>query len=212
MPSMGLGNAGTVKNARSSIQNKAAAMADAAGVDLPTLRAEYRANATTLNKLVPTYRATAGFAGTAKDNLQLALDQSAKVPRTGSPLANRYIQWANGQTLTGNPELTRFEVYIYTAAREYAKVTSGGAQSVAALTDSAAKQASALLNAAQTPKAFEAAAGAMQNDMENVTKNQAKQINAVSSTVGQFLGAGGAGSVTFKTYVRDPKTGKIVAQ
>lgn len=188
MPAMGMGSSTKVQAARAAIQNRASALADAAGVDLPTLQAEYKANSGALSKLVPAYRFTAGAAGTANDNIGLALEQSPKVARTGSPLVNRYVQWANGHELTGNPALTKFETYIYTAAREYAKVTSGSAQSVAGLSDSAAKEAEKLLNAAQTPEAFAAAAGAMQNDMQNVTKNQLKQIGNVSDTIARFLG------------------------
>ncbi len=190
IPAMGLGSSSQVRNARAAIQNKAAAMADAAGVDLPTLRAQYRGNATALNRLIPQYQLTSGFAGTANDNLQLALDQSAKVKRTGVPLANRFMQWATTgpSALKGDPERTRLENYIYTAAREYAKVVSGNAGSVAALTDTASKKADSLLSAAQTPEAFAAAVEAMQADMRNVTKNQASQIANVSDTIARFLG------------------------
>lgn len=187
MAPQGMGSSPKVKAARDAINNHASALADAAGVDLPMLRAEYKANSGALSKMVPAYRFTAGAAGTANDNIELALDQSAKVPRAGSPLVNRYLQWANGHTLVGNPQLTKFETYIYTAAREYAKVTSGASQSVAGLSDTAAKEAEKLLNAAQTPEAFAAAAGAMQNDMQNVTKNQIKQIGGVSDTIAKFL-------------------------
>lgn len=187
MAPQGMGSSPKVKAARDAINNHASALADAAGVDLPTLQSEYKANSAALGKMVPAYRFTAGAAGTANDNIQLALDQSPKVPRTGSPLVNHYLQWANGHTLTGNAQLTKFETYIYTAAREYAKVTSGASQSVAGLSDTAAKEAEKLLNAAQTPEAFAAAAGAMQNDMQNVTKNQIKQIGNVSDTIAKFL-------------------------
>jgi hypothetical protein len=94
-------------------------------------------------------------------HMDLALNQSDKVIRTGIPIVNRYTQWAFGQALTGRKELTRFETYIYTAAREYAKVTSGGAMSAQGLTDSASREAEKLLNAAQTPQAFKAAIEAM---------------------------------------------------
>ena len=116
------------KAARTAIINKAAAIADAAGTDLGTLQQEYKANSGSLNNLTKLYNATASSAGTANDNLGLAQEQSANVPRTGSPIVNHYVQWATGHTLTGNPELTKLETYIYTAAREYAKVTSGSAR------------------------------------------------------------------------------------
>ena len=189
MPAMGMGSKGSVTNARMAIQNTAGALADAAGADIATLQAEYKANSGALSKIVPMYRMTAAFVDTATHNIDLARTQSAKVPRTGSPIVNRYYQWANGQQLTGNPELTKFETYIYTAAREYAKVTQGGAMSAQGLTDSAAKEVQKLVNAAQTPEAFQAATEAMQADMANVVGAQERQINGISSTIGAFLKA-----------------------
>lgn len=193
LPAMGNGSSPQVRAARGVIQNKAAAIAAQAGIDLPQLQAEYRANAGTLAKLLPQYTATATASNTAKDNLDLALEQSANVPRTGSPLANRYLQWANGHTLVGNPALTKLETYIYTAAREYAKVTSGGAASAQGLTDSAAKEAEKLINSAQSPEAFAAAIEAMQGDMGNVVGEQTKTIANVSSTIANFLSAANGG-------------------
>lgn len=189
LPSMGLGAPTQIRNARFAIQNKAAAIAAAAGVDLPTVRAEYSANKKALDKIVPFYNMTAAFMTMATRNMNLALNQSAKVPRTGSPIVNRYSQWAFGKELTGNAELTKFETYIYTAAREYAKVTGGAAMSSQGLTDSANREAQQLLNAAQTPEAFEAAISAMKNDMESARQGYGSQVSQISDTVGRFLGA-----------------------
>lgn len=213
-PNLGFGQNPQVRAARSDIQNKAAAMAAAAGVDIPTLQAEYRANSTALNRLLPTAKATAGAAGTAIDNLDLAVQQSAEVQRTGAKFVNKYIQWAQGE-FTPATGLTTFETYIYTAAREYAKVTGGGALSAAALTDSAAKEATKLLNAAQAPASFAAATTAMKNDMANVTANQTKQLANISGTIANFFAAinGGApvpatgGSSSTSAPTTTPATG-----
>ena len=91
------------------------------------------------------------------------------------------------------------------------------------LTDSATKAADQLLNAAQTPEAFNAAIGAMQKDMQNVTANQVKQIGSVSGTVAKFLAKANGqempatgGGVTpppgakVEKWVIDPATGKLV--
>ena len=197
LSSFGLGSNPRVVAARNAVKNRAGALAAVAGIDLPSLQQEYRAQSTTLNRLMPQVRATTGYAKAALDNMQLAENQSTKVARTGSPLVNRYLQWANGQTLVGNPALTKFETYIYTAAREYAKVTSGGALSAQALSDSAAKEASRLLNSAQTPEAFTAALEAMQDDMANVIKRQEENIAKTAPLVGNFLSvAAGHGPVT----------------
>lgn len=185
-PTLGMGGKGTTTAARQAIQNTAAALADAAGTDLGTLQAEYKANAGTLSKLLPQATATANAANTAKDNLDLALKESANVPRGQSKLANRYVNWIEGN-LSPKTGLTKLEVYIYTAAREYAKVTSGGAASSQGLTDSAAKEAEKLLNAAQAPETLAAAIEAMQGDMSNIVGEQAKGLARVSKTIGDFF-------------------------
>lgn len=186
LPALGFGQTPRAMAVRMAITNKSGALAAAANVDLPTLQAEYRANANTLNKILPIATQTAASAGTAMDNLQLAIDQSGEVARTGAKLVNRYVQWAQGE-LTPAKGLSQFETYVYTAAREYAKVVSGASASVAGLTDSASKEAEKLLNTAQAPETFKAVAQAMQNDMGNVTANQRKQIANVSSTIGNFF-------------------------
>jgi hypothetical protein len=194
-PAVGIGSNLRAQNVRAATQNKAAAIAAAAGVDLPTVQAEYRANSTALNKLLPQAKATATAANTAIDNLELAARQSATVVRAGSKLANRYLQWAQG-SLTPAAGLTKFETYVYTAAREYAKVTSGGAASAQGLTDSAAREAEKLLSTTQSAEAFTAAAQAMKDDMSNVIGEQSKTLAGVSSTIANFFSvANGGGAV-----------------
>lgn len=188
MPNQGLGSTPRAQAVRSLIPNQGSAMAAAAGVDIPTLRAQYRANTTALNQLLPRATATANAMNTATDNLDLALTQSAEVARSNAKLVNRYTQWAQGE-LTAAKGLTQFETYIYTAAREYAKVTGGGALSAQGLTDSAQREASRLLNTAMAPDAFAAAVGAMKDDMSNVTAEQARGLSKISDTIGNFFAA-----------------------
>lgn len=193
MPPTGFGQAARAQAVRSQIPNKAAALAAAAGTTYPALQAEYRANATALNRLVPQAQATANFANTARDNIDLALAESPNVARTGAKLVNRYAQWAQGE-LTPATGLSKLETYIYTAAREYAKVTSGGALSAQGLTDSAQKEAQKLMNAAQAPETLAAVADAMKNDMANVIGEQNKGIGRVSQTIANFLNVANGGN------------------
>lgn len=186
LPTLGMGSRQQVINARNAVQNKAGAIAQASGVTLSQVRAEYAANRSALAKILPQNVATEAAANTASDNLDLAAQASGQVPRTGSRLANRYLLWTQGN-LTPATGLTKFEVYVYTAAREYAKVTSGGALSTAGLTDSAAKEAEKLLSVSQSPEAFAAAVDAMKQDMQNVLTERQKSLARVSSTIASFL-------------------------
>jgi hypothetical protein len=111
-------------NLKARVMNRAAEIDPAANI--AANKGTNTANQASLVQLTKTANATEAFAKTATDNLDLALAQSGQVARTGSKLANRYLQWVQGE-LTPAEGLTQFETYIYTAAREYAKVTSGGA-------------------------------------------------------------------------------------
>jgi len=188
VPSAGMGSGGLRLVQQQLINNRAAALAKAAGVNMAVLQQEYNAQSKALDRLVPLYANTASFANTATDNLNLALQQSGEVARTGSKFANRYLQWVQGN-LTPAEGLTKFETYVYTAAREYAKVTQGSAMSAQGLTDTAQREASKLLNTAQSPQAFAAAVTAMKNDMGNVIRNQTQTINGLSATTAKFLQA-----------------------
>lgn len=176
------------------IMNTASAMADEAGVTLPELRAEFTAKGKYLNTAVPAAMSTMTAAATANDSIQLALDQSHNVQRGSSPVVNRYTQWALGKELAGDPELTKLEIYIYTAAREYARTTlsaSGGGN--AALTDAASKKADELLAASMTDAQFKAATEGMMADMNRTVSRKLEAINSVSGTVAKFLSVAGTG-------------------
>lgn len=143
--------------------------------DLSAQSADYQAIEATLRDRTKMASATKIASRTASDNLDLASKSSPRVSRTDSAwvndIANRFIKGA-----TSAEGLTDFETKIYTAAREYAKVTMGASASVAGLTDSAAKEASKLLNSAQSPKAFAAAVTAMKQDMDNVIREQDRGV------------------------------------
>lgn len=213
MPSVGMGSNPIRMARQSAIMNAASAQAEAAGTDLPTVQAEYKANAGSLNQMTKLYNATAAAADTAKDSIILALNTSKNLPRTQMPAANRFLNWARGE-LTGNPTLSGLEVNIYTAAREYAKVTTGAAASIQGVTDSGMKAADRLINAAQNPAQFKQVTDQMINDMNIVQTNQNKQIGKISSTIANFLrvSAGGAeatvGNAPQMIRARDPQ-GKL---
>jgi hypothetical protein len=171
------------KAIKNQIDNKSAAIVSAMGSSYPALKAMYKANASAATKFVTQALFVKTYMRTTTDNLDLALAQSAKIGRTGSKLANNYLQWSQGNLTPAGP-LAEFETYIYTASREYAKVTSGGAMSAQGLTDSAQREAGKLLNAAQSPEAFAATAIAMKQDMANVIKELDTTVAGFSSTLG----------------------------
>jgi hypothetical protein len=139
-----------------------------------------------MDRMVPLYNQTTAFANSALASLNFAVESGEKVWNAKIPTANRMRNWLSG-TLAPNEALSEFEVFVYTAARDYAKVTSGGALSIAELSVAAAQKADILLNSAQSPGQFKAAANAMRRDMGNVMDTQRDQIGGVSKIMASFL-------------------------
>lgn len=82
-------------------------------------------------------------------NADQALQLSAKVDRSGVPLVNSWIN-AGRRSVTGNPDLSAFDVAVKTTVNEFAQIVSGTTNG--ATTEGEKKKAEALLNAAQTPE------------------------------------------------------------
>jgi hypothetical protein len=177
----------TIVARNNAIKNMAAAMLPP-GVNMSDLRAEFKNTQGAVGKMMSLYMGTSAAAEAATHNLDYALQLSPNVSRTDSRWVNEHVQKFLGD-FTKADDLTEFEVAIYTAAREYAKVTSGAAMSVSGLSDSASKEASRLLAAAQSPKAFAAAIKTMKYDMAQAVNSQRNIIASKSKPVSLYLEA-----------------------
>ena len=190
---------------KKAVANKQAEIQSAFGISdaqVAAAQSEYSALSANQSKLLNTAAYNQVYTGTATDNLNLALKASDKTTRTPSPVVNKLFQNYFENGAWSNAGLSQFETYIYTAAREYAKVTGGGATSAAGLTDSAQAEADKLLNAAQSPAQFSAVVSAMQQDMANVNTNFNSQLSSFAPNVANLLGpltqsgGGGTGSTS----------------
>jgi hypothetical protein len=177
-----MGNSPRADITRKAITNLAGAIAAAAGTDETTLQADYAALTGANKKAVDRAFAVGTAARTANDFIKLAVDASAKEPRTGAKLVNRFWQWSKGE-LSPATGLSTLEAYSYSAAREYAKVVTGSAQSVAEVTNKAAEMADRLLNAARAHESYSAVATAMQNDMAKVVGEQQKTVRDIGGSI-----------------------------
>jgi hypothetical protein len=101
LPPMGMSKQSA--GVRSQIINRAAEKYGANGqpLDVAGNKATFTANQGALTDVTKRSTMTDVAAKTASDNLNLALAQSGEVTRTGSKLANRYLQWAQGSIVTG---------------------------------------------------------------------------------------------------------------
>lgn len=170
MPAMGFG----MQQVRAQILNNAADKLRTQGGSLAANKMVYDGSKQSFVTMKKLQSGMQTWAGNVQQNIQAALNVSANLRRTNSTALNKMVQgWQRNATTV--PGLTQFELYIYTIARDYAKVSTG-ATSGAMLTDSATKAATSLINAAQSPQNFEAATEAINNDL-------GFQLNSVQGTL-----------------------------
>lgn len=191
-----------------SVKDKETQIANAYGLtpfDISIAKTQFKNLGSANLQLLQTASFIKTYGSTAIDNLQLALSQSDKVARSGAKIVNHFSQWMQGNfTPAGN--LAEFETYIYTASREYAKVTSGGAKSAQALTDSAQRQVDELINASQSPQVFKQVTDAMKADMANVIGNFDKQTNSFPDAIKALYGMAGKPPDLMRSSVSDAST------
>lgn len=194
-----LANVTIGRTGKAAILNEADAMAQRMGLspeDLVVMQTSYKADLSSLAKLQTQADSAQASEQKTLKNLNVAMSYASKVPRTGSPFANRYDLWTKGQ-LKGDPNTVAFETAIYTAANEYAKVVSGSTGG-AGSTDTARKEAGDVLNAFYNNEQLDAISGVMKQDMANTISSYTDQISAIKQrTIGQ-------GSSSDTTNTNDP--------
>jgi hypothetical protein len=139
------------------------------------IRADYKAMSSAEQAQVKNYLATQPFLNSLKMSVAKAEELSAKYPRFTVPKANEFKIWWD-RNLSGDPNLSEMDVFIFNVSRDYAKATSGAAQSIAQMPMAAEKAAVALYNAAQNPAALKAAGKSILTDAENIRTAQLAAI------------------------------------
>ena len=165
-------------------------------IDVAAAKSEFKALTAANVEIVNQATFVKTYTATAHDNLDLVTKYADDYYRSGVPFVNRAKQLINRNV--GDTEfnqqlknLSKFEVALYTATREYAKVTSGGATSAQGLTDSAMQEAEKLLDAATTPEGLKGSIEAMQADMQNVNNEFDNTTSNFAPSVSKLLGIGG---------------------
>jgi len=167
LPPMGMGKGGAT--ARSLILNRAAVLAgDTSGTDQRIAQLETKANSGTLLQLKKTKTMIKAFEEMANKNADIALEMSAKVDRTGTPVVNRWFLAANNK-IAGDVDTATFNTAVNVFANEYAKIMSGSMGNTP-VSDSARKEAHEILNTAQTPAQLRANIKLLQREMKNRIK------------------------------------------
>ena len=105
-------------------------------------------------------------------NADQVLQLSGKVDRSGVPIANAWIN-AGRRSVTGNPELSAFDVAVKTTVNEFAQIVSG--TTAGATTEGEKKKAESLLNSQQTPEQIMSVINQMRVESQNRMKSFADQ-------------------------------------
>lgn len=183
-PNFGFGK--TAAALRLEFMNEVGKVAGEKGIkpqDLNLNKSDLKAYQSALMDISKFNNRVVNFEATANKNLDLALSLSKNVPRTGSPLANRYDLWVKGQ-LKGDPATLAYQNAIYTAATEYAKVVTGQTTG-AAVTDAARKEANRILNASFSEEDLQAVSQVMRQEMRNRITSLNETIQNTRSLISQ---------------------------
>jgi len=192
LPPMGMSRYGA--QTRAAIINRATELAKTGGLglDSQTQRTMLaKANQTEMNRIQAQRGPVLAFARTADKNLDVALEMSDKVDRTGVTVFNRWL--SGGRKGTGDVDVVRFHAAVVTASTEYARVMSGGSVT----SDKAREEASGIISQWYTQEQFRGVADIMRRDMKNRESAYDEQLAVIRESMNALKapapgGAGGA--------------------
>ncbi len=147
---------------KAAVMNKEAEMYP--GSSLAGNKADFTGFKSALTSLDRQAALTGAFEKTAESNLDIALANSNRVDRTGSPIINKYLLKLKGD-YAGDDDTKLLENAVITAANEYGKVISGSTSGQ--VTDAAKQEAKQLLNEALAKGTFAKVAAQMKQEMGN---------------------------------------------
>ena len=182
LPPAGMGASGNLVRAR--IINRAADMARAEGSTGESERIRqvgFKANQQALGQLEKQRNLVLAFEKNALANADIALAQSEKVDRVGSPAIDRWLQ-AGQKSVAGDVEVAKLDAAIRTFVNEYAKVTSsvtgGGVTS-----DTARREIDELLKSSMTKGQVRGVIELMKREMKNRELAYAKQVDELKASM-----------------------------
>lgn len=170
LPTFGMGVSG--KADKEAVLNRAAAIAKESGKTAEEQaigQASAKTQLSALGQLRAQKAKILTFEGTAIKNADIALQESEKVDRTGSPALNRWIN-AGKVKIAGDVGVARLNNAMMTLANEYAKVMSS-ATGAGVTSDTARKEAQEMINSAQTPEQVRGVIDLMKKEMANRRKS-----------------------------------------
>ena len=153
MPALGMGQSPV----RAQIINKAAELSKNKGQDnsnVPSERASFKADTNSLTQLTKIRDNTLSFEKQAVKNFDLADGIAKTLDNQGNTVFNRwYSRKVKGEAI-GDPQQRNFDLALNRALMEYAKVTTGGAASIAELSQTAQQEIKNFLDSGESYAAF----------------------------------------------------------
>lgn len=182
LPPMGMGKNGSL--GRSAILNRAAELAKVDGISSNDQRINQignKANTAALSKIQQQQTMVGAFEKNFNRNADIALEYSAKVDRTGTPMINKWIN-AGKRAGMGDPDLAAYDAVIKSTSNEYAKIISGSMGNTASA-EGEIKKVESLLNSAQTPEQVTAVINMMKRETANRMKGFDEEKASLRSTM-----------------------------
>lgn len=173
-PNIGRGKQGAVLSAK--ILSRAAELAKADGKnpeDSRVTQLTNKASAQALGQITKQEQMVGAFEKNALKNLDIAVQASKDVDRTGVPALNRWIL-AGKKSLAGDAAVAKFHAANTTFVNEYAKIMSGSMGNTV-VSDSLRRETETLLATKDTPEQYEAVTNLMKQEMANRMKGFAEQ-------------------------------------
>lgn len=164
---------------REAINAKVGAIASATGMDVPTLRAFYKSNASSLAQTQKSMDAVQAFMTTADRNSELLTGAIQQIPESGIPLLNQPLR-SFAKNVSGDPKMAKAATYLQSVSNEYARIISQPNLS-GQLTDSARKEAEALLDPKATVQQMIASVEALRSEGNNRVLSLGEQIGKIGA-------------------------------
>jgi hypothetical protein len=166
-----------------------------------------KAAASGLTRLESNRAPIMAFAKTAEMNLDIALEMSNKVDRTGIQAVNSFLQ--TGRRQFGNREVSDFAAAVDVAVRETARVTSGSMTGVT--TDANRREIGEWLNTKQTPEQFFGALQILKRDINSRRLGYERQIEEAKASLNWLKGGSPSADGMRDAVGPDGKEGRLPA-
>ncbi len=176
-PPTGRGSDPVAVAQRAAVTSKVGAIAAAAGMDEPTLRAFYKSNGQSLTQQLKMQDTVQGFMATADKNAALLQGTLGKIPDTGIPVFNKPLR-EFASSVTGDPNLSQVAVYLQSVRNEYGKIISQPTLA-GVLTDNARHEAQDLVRDDATVGQILASLQALQQEGGNRLQSVGEQIQRI---------------------------------